>query len=198
MNIYDRFDERPVKIYVGDGEEWRIYTALDATVCPIQRPGRSWADQKAFFDPKKGLGLKYEIAIGVRDGRIIWIAGPGPASIHDKLFTDTYGFALEMAKGAEHRNFLEGVFCDKGYVGLPPWAFHPIKGHPNYLTPAEAQYNKTLSSHRVMVERVFARIKSFAILSEPFRGDHDLHGVYFRVICYLVNLSAEIDSPFTR
>ncbi len=61
------------------------------------------------------------------------------------------------------------VFVDSGYQGIQNIhknTFLPFKKSKyNQLTPIQKEYNKTLSKIRIKIEHVFAKLKSFKILS---------------------------------
>ena len=63
-----------------DDELWII--SVDGVHCRIQEvrkdPGAKWYDHKT-----NSAGVSYEVALGIRSGRIVWMKGPFPASRHN-------------------------------------------------------------------------------------------------------------------
>ena len=65
--------------------EMRPSCIVDVTECPIERP---FLNEWEFFSGKKRRHtLKYEIAVHIQTGRIVWIAGPFRGSVHDLTVT---------------------------------------------------------------------------------------------------------------
>ena len=108
--------------------------------------------------------------------------GPVPGSASDISLARDGGITRALPDD-------EAIFGDKGYASLGQ-CFAPYKRNQR-LTSEERAFNKGLSSQRCIVENVFARIKFFAIMRDVFRGAHDDHSDYFRIICALVNFSLE-------
>jgi len=84
------------------------------------------------------------------------------------------------------------VKVDNGYQGIE--SLHTnvaipkkkTKLHP--LTKEDKLANKIKASARICVEHVNAKIKTFKILSEPYRNRRKRFGLRFNLICALVNL----------
>lgn len=89
------------------------YVIVDATLCPIEVNRKNWHQQKLFFSAKHGKhGLKYEIGVHWRTGRIVWLAGGVRGPVHDITLVRRGGL-LQLLQENEH------AFGDKGYVGEP-------------------------------------------------------------------------------
>lgn len=75
---------------------------------------------------------------------------------------------------------------DKRYPHL--WVQQPIKkrrGH--HLTVLGRAFNHLLSVLRMPVEHHFARLKTFRVLADVFRGRQDAHEDIFCVVAGLLN-----------
>jgi hypothetical protein len=80
---------------------------------------------------------------------------------------------------------------DLGYLGMEK--FHknvqlPKKSSKYYpLTRAERQYNKRVSSSRVLVEHVIGKVKVFRIMAEKYRNRRKRHSLRMQLICSIYN-----------
>jgi hypothetical protein len=95
-----------------DGLDSEIYThcfiSVDGMDCPVNEP---WPFNPEMYSEKfNGPGLKYEVAVCIKTGHIVWINGPFLASIND--FTVFIHHGLGQAITQE-----EGVEVDSGYLG---------------------------------------------------------------------------------
>ena len=104
-------------------------------------------------------------------------------SVHDfKLYKDTVG------KKVDESIVLQ---MDLGYLGIEKLhanSLIPIKGSKNHkLTEREKAYNKKLARQRVVVEHVNAKIKTFKILSYPYRNRRRRHLLRMSLICGIIN-----------
>ena len=75
-----------------------------------------------------------------------------PGSVHDSFILSQSGLSTKL----ENKNYAGWLLGDSGY-GLKPWLMTPIR-HPT--TPQESAYNRAQAKTRVVIERVFAVLKS--------------------------------------
>eukprot|EP00732_Lithocolla_globosa_P005903 Lithocolla_globosa_v1_NODE_6447_length_1086_cov_37.549952.p1 type:complete len:168 gc:universal NODE_6447_length_1086_cov_37.549952:402-905(+) len=157
---------------------------VDSTLCPIQRPTDD-ATQRAYYSGKhKAHGIKYEVGVRPSDGRICHTADPTPGSVFDgTIATEPTGVVEKLLPG----EFAGG---DKAYQGTYNFIV-PFKG--KRLTEDEIAFNGRFEKHRVMVERVFGRMKRFSCISKKWRHKRSLHGKCFKVIANLTNLDMKIN-----
>jgi hypothetical protein len=104
-------------------------------------------------------------------------------SVHDfKLYKDTVG---------KHVDESITIQADLGYLGIDK--FHansevPFKESKNHtLTRREKAYNKRLARQRVVVEHINAKIKTFKIMSYPYRNHCRKHLLRMTLICGIIN-----------
>ena len=104
-------------------------------------------------------------------------------SVHDfKLYKDTVG-----------KNVDETIVVqtDLGYLGIEKLhanSLIPIKGSKNHkLTKWEKTYNKKLARQRVVIEHINAKIKTFKIMSYPYRNHRTRHLLRMSLICGIIN-----------
>jgi hypothetical protein len=124
---------------------------------------------------KKRHTIKYEVAVHVRTGRIIWISGPVPGSVHDSTLLQHAGLCSQLLTH-------ELIIGDKGYVGN----LRVITPFKSPTTGFEQIFNNYISKLRIIAEHTFQRIKNFHILKTPWNGDVNLHPFIFYTICKIV------------
>ncbi|PRP75189.1 transposase IS4 family protein [Planoprotostelium fungivorum] len=114
-----------------------------------------------------------------------------------QLITKEHALKLLTCLLAERSNYFiivahddVGVLGDSAYRSAArPWAIASFKTPcGGELTPEQRNFNKYVRRHRVIVERVFSRMKEFAILTHPFCAeDYQLHKLAFQAIVKLHN-----------
>ena len=160
-----------------DDEMWVV--SVDGVHCRIQEvrkdPGAKWYDHKT-----NSAGLSYEVALGIRSGRIVWMKGPFPASRHDittfrGVNDDGEALIDKIPAG------MKGI-GDSGYRGEP--------GKMSTTQPGDDPDVKKLKGRiKARQETLFHRMKSFDILENRFR-----HGVVFHKQCFeAVAVSVQYD-----
>ena len=83
------------------------FISVDGTDCETYEP---WPFKKDMYSQKSnGPGLKYEVAVCIKTGHIVWIAGPFPASASDGTIFKN-GLTKELCDD-------EVVEVDRGYKG---------------------------------------------------------------------------------
>lgn len=159
------------------------YTVVDTVLCPIEVDRKVWAHQKPFFSPKHGAhGLKYEVAVHWRTGRILWVAGGVAGAMSDITILRQGGLLAWV------RSVQEYLLADKGYIGEEDAVLCPYKGRSHELTPAQWHWNHLLNPHRTIVENVLARITKFNILQAKYRGETSEHKRIFYVCAQIAQL----------
>lgn len=125
---------------------------------------------------KKAHTVKTQIAVD-KTGAIIHISDSVRGNIHDKKLFDQSLLMLP-----------DGSLGDLGYLGtdlvIP---FKSSKLRP--LTKRQKNWNTRHSRKRIIVEHVFASLKTFRILADRFRGSLNHYHEYFLIVCGLRNLA---------
>ena len=110
----------------------------------------------------------------------------GKGSMHDfKLYKETIG-----------KNVDESILMqtDLGYLGIEKLHANcllPIKESKNHkLTEQEKAYNKKLAQKRVVIEHINAKIKTFRIMSYPYRNRRRRHLLRMSLICGIINFES--------
>jgi hypothetical protein len=166
-------------------EEPVLQILIDSREQRIRRP-KGWQNQKPFYSgKKKAHTLKCQAAVSV-DGRVQALSHSVPGSTSDLTLLRGSGL-LEVLEP------LEGVGADKGYVGMEkehqePACYLPHKKPPGgELSEDETSYNRALSTVRIVVEHLFARMSRFGALSQLFRHQRERHSLVVRVGAFLAD-----------
>jgi len=136
------------------GKEYDCYTSVDGSDFRINEPtpfSTKWYSHK-----HNGPGLRYEIAVSIFGGRIVWASGPFKCGEN----SDVSIFRRGLKKRLDTDEF---VIADNGYHDerciTPPRENHPLR--------------KRFSQIRARHETVNGRMKQFRVLRETFH--HPLH-----------------------
>lgn len=78
---------------------------------------------------------------------------------------------------------------DTAYIGTSVKTPHK-KPKGKKLTPEQKQYNKALSSRRVVAEHAIGRMKRYQILAQRFRNPRKSHTLILKNIAGLANLAS--------
>jgi hypothetical protein len=136
---------------------------VDCLHIPIREP-RSNPSAK-FCSPKmKRPALSYEVCLIARRQQVAWINGPFPAGVPDLNIYRVPGGLKDQLQDGEY------LFADLGYRGEPQTL--RIRNHFDTEAVKEAK-RRSLARQ----ESFNARLKSFKILTEPFKGKHKHAGI---------------------
>jgi IS5 family transposase len=126
--------------------------------------------------------MKIQVLINGMTRKIMSVHS-GKGSEHDfAVYKRTVAFDI-------HANAL--LYADSGYQGIE--AFHeksmiPIKARPKQeQSKKDRAYNKRLSKKRVRIEHTNAKIKTFKIMSYPYRNRRTRHFLRASLICSVIN-----------
>lgn len=132
-------------------------------------------------------GLKYQCLINEHK-EIVSISHGIESSIHDKkVFETEYNSIFHTL------NPQISILADKAYVGLDKYNVKVPARHNELKykldTTNASLFNKQLSSKRVQIEHVFARIKTYRILSNAYYYTKKKIDLFIKAICNIYNLS---------
>ena len=166
----NRFQCRGKKRYVASAN-----VSVDGTDYQIQEPWPFTKDfNRKFYSHKfKRAGLRYEIAVSISSGDIVWFHGPFPCG----SFPDTKIFWLKLEKMLESH---ERAVADKGYRGV-------VKCMTDF--DAESKEHKAfMSNARARHETVNRRLKEYQSLKQLWRHDVNKHHLVFKCVVTIVQL----------
>jgi len=166
--------------FPAEGGKLKFIVSVDGTDCRIHAPrpfSRMWFSQK-FHGP----AVKYEVAIDVLTGHCVWINGPFRGSKND-LTIFRHGLMALIPDGFY-------VVADKAYKGEPTKC-----SFPNHFD--DPLIRKLKSRIRARQETFNARLKSFAVLDNPFchKPVMDKHKACFEAVAVIVQYGIENGSP---
>ena len=166
INMENRFK------FMKEGDDTLI--TVDCTDCDIEeiQPFKA-----VYWSHKSNhAAFKYEVAVSIRGGDIVWVSGPWPAAVSDKKI-----FALHLAEHLGDNEFAE---VDNGYSKTDK-AMIPGAGE-SFL------HKKLKSQARGRQENFNGWLKVFCILKNKFRkSDPTKHYIAFNAVAILVQLGQE-------
>ena len=153
-------------------QEEILKLVVDATEQRTERRNKGCG----YSGKKKSHTIKTQIVVD-KKGAIRHVSESVPGTIHDKKLFDQSEIVLP-----------DSALGDRGYLGtnliIP---FKSSKLHA--LTKRQNDWNTSHSRQRIIVEHVFATLKTFHILADRFRGALNHYHEYFVIVCGLRNLA---------
>ena len=133
----------------------------------------NWGPAFSTYKHGKKGGLRYEVAICIQTGDVVWINGPYPAGCtHDlRIFRDSLMTYLDDG---------ERVEADGGYIGECP---RHCKCPSHLTTPEETAYMQ--SRVRSRQETINKNLKDWTVLQVIYRNDPGDHPYVFRACCVM-------------
>ena len=144
---------------------------------------------KAFYSHKfKKAALRYELAVCIRTGDLVWIHGPFPCGDWPDI-----NIFRDAIKG--HLLPGECVEADDGYKADDPSVVRAPSA-PRYME--DTHWRNKRSKVRKRHETVNQRIKQYNVLTHRFRHGLEKHSMCFRACAVLTQLSFDFGkrSPF--
>ena len=165
---------------------------MDVTIQKIWKPLGNFQERKQFYSGKHKLyGLK-SLTLHHRNGIVLACWSGVPGAVHDSVIANDNHLAIKnLIDNEDWMGEESKIFADKGFIGcevnLP--VVIPYKKKPNKeLTQKQTEYNKSLSSHRVICERWYGRLKGlFRIIAREYHNDRDEYEGYFKLCAALTN-----------
>ena len=132
------------------------------------------------FSPKwfshkfRGPGLRYEIALSIATGNIVWAHGGYPCGEWPDLRLARDAFIGRLAIG-------EMALADGGY-----------RDHQYFINPNGDRHKKNILARHETVNR---RVKQFSSMKHVFRHVLTLHPSFFRSVVNLTQIMIENGEP---
>lgn len=153
-------------------EEEILQLVVDATEQRTERRNNG----SGYSGKKKAETIKTQVVVD-KKGKILHVSSSVPGNIHDKKLFDDSGVKLpHNAKG------------DLGYLGVNIIIPHK-SSKLHSLTRKQTLFNTRHSRQRIIIEHVFALLKSYRILADRFRGSLSNYHQYFLIVCGLCNFA---------
>ena len=146
---------------------------IDGTELKTEKPTSLSLQSQLYSDYKSSTTLKGLVGCDPC-GSLMFVSELFTGSISDKEITERSGF-YDLLRKLKTSNFVidgDAVMADKGFtignelqkldlnLNIPPFACSSRQ-----LSPADMQLTQRIARHRVHIERLIARIKSFKIIS---------------------------------
>lgn len=145
-------------------------------------------EREQFYSGKhKNYCVKFETAVCIATGMIVWVAGPFYGPENDVTIIHYSGF-FDLP-----RLWHEVTYADKMYASKElkeKCIVTPIKG--THLSEKEKAFNQYVRRRRVQADRTNGRIKNFECLHQKWRHSHLHLKSFFTVICCIVNLELSV------
>ena len=154
-------------------------TTVDGTDFSIYEP-KPW-DRKWYSVKHNGSGLRYEVAICIQTGWVVWTNGPFPCgACHDITI---------FRSGLKPMLLLwEQVEADEGYRG-------DLKARRKEEVGVTVKQYIAKGRARARHETVNGLFKVFGALSGRFRHHISKHGVIFRAVCSITQIKIMHEQP---
>lgn len=121
-------------------------------------------------------GLRYEIALSLRKGEIVWVSGGYPCGAYPDLKLARELFVDFLDPG-------ERAMADEGYKDATHFLLPDISNNK--------RHKYIMSRH----ETINKRIKQFRVLSEAYRHDIASHKLCFHAVVNLTQLVIKNEEP---
>jgi DDE superfamily endonuclease len=130
-------------------------------------------DEMWFSHKFNGPGLRYEIAVAINTGDIVWFNGPFPAGAFPdlKIFRSALKYHLDAG---------EMVVADRGYVG------EPRIYTPDY--PRNYSHKNFMRRARARHEAINRMMKTFQCLKQVNRHGRHKHHLLFQSVLVLTQI----------
>lgn len=141
-------------------------------------------DRKWYSHKFHGPGLRYEVAICIQSGDIVWINGPYPCGHWPDLRIFRHRLIHRLLPG-------EKVEADDGYRGEPQW----VRTANSYVSWADYRAKKNA---RARQETANKRFKQWGCLCQTYRHHINQHHNHFAAVAVCTQLSIESGESLFR
>lgn len=137
--------------------------------------------RRRFYSHKsKTSGYRYEVALCIQTGYIVWTNGPFPCGAYPDINIFRRGLRRKLLQAKEKAQ------ADKGYRGEPQTIILPNE----YDSPA---IKRLKADVRLRHETINKLLKQFGALKRVFRHDLSKHKAIFDAVATLTQLSIATD-----
>ena len=151
-----------------------VFITVDCTDMEINE--KQPFNQTYFSHKSNGPGYRYEVAVSIKGGDIVWVCGPWPAAIKDKELFEQY-----LAK---HLGENKRAEMDNGYRKTEK-AVVPASGETFLHKKGKSQARGRQENHN-------GQFKCFHSLQGRFRElDPEMHCLVFNAVAILTQLSKD-------
>ena len=134
----------------------------------------------------KKPGVRYEVAISIISGDIVWINGPFPCGFYNDIKIFRQGLKNMLEDG-------ERVEADDGYLGeAPKYVLCPKAIRCKFMSKKKKKLSQRIRSRQ---ETVNKRFKQFGVLRQIFRHPIEKHASVFRAVAVTTQVNIEQGNP---
>jgi hypothetical protein len=166
-----------------DQEKELFLFTVDGVHCRIRERGHPtlYRDPAIYSHKFHQAAFVYELAISIREPRLVHIAGPFDASVGDLTIFQEEGLMEKVPPGKR---------------GIADSAYSFEKGVISYRNPNDEKEVKKFKARALARHESFNnRIKMFACLENRFRHQHEDHQMVFEAVCVIVQYQIDNGSP---
>jgi hypothetical protein len=180
--------DRALKKIAARGEE---VVLIDGTLIPTQR--RTGKANRPNYSGKHRRHGLHVLALTDEQGRLVWVSAAWPGRTHDITAARRDHILAHLCAASL------GALADLGFLGLDDDGDDPVvvtgfkATRARRLTSSEKEANRVLAAGRVPVERGFAHLKNWRILTK-LRTDSGRATHLFRALLVLTNIQATTDN----
>lgn len=138
-------------------------------------------DKKWYNHKFNHAALRYEVAVSLQKGNIVWIHGPFPAGAWPDINIFRHCLLSHLSEN-------ERVVADKGYVGESP-KYVKCPGGAYCTEEAALMQNNARLRHETMNKR----LKQWGCLFQQYRHARNKHGDIFRAVVVITQLCLNVD-----
>jgi hypothetical protein len=165
----------------------------NGSLCKVSVDGTDFhvsrSSKKKYWSHKfQNSGLRYEVAIAIQTGHIVWVNGPFPCG----EYPDIKIFRLGLKRKLEYCK--EKVEADDGYRGE-----HDYIELPNDHGGGGKEQIKAKGRVRARHETCNKRFKQWGVLLQRFcHNDDHFHGEIFRAIAAITQITIRTENPLFK
>lgn len=139
-------------------------------------------DKKWYSHKFNHAALRYEVAVSIQKGDIVWIHGPFPAGAWPDIKIFRHCLLSHLSEN-------ERVVADQGYIGEAPKSVK-CPGSAHCTDKIASMQSNARSRHETMNKR----LKQWGCLFQQFRHGRNKHGDIFRAVVVITQLCLK-DEP---
>ena len=154
---------------------------VDGTDFRINNPKRF--DKIWYCHKFNHAAVRYEVAVSIQSGDIVWIHGPFPVGGWPDINIFRHSLLSHLSEG-------ERVVADLGYRGEAP-QYVKCPGSAYSTEETVTMQSKARARHETMNKR----LKQWGCLFHQYRHSLSKHGDVFRAVAVITQLSFRHDTP---
>jgi hypothetical protein len=156
---------------------------IDGVERPVVRSKNNKTQKKNYSGKKKRPTRKNDVVVDNKK-KILLLTPTKHGRVHDKKMSDKFSIITTIPNEVS-------ILVDTGFQGIQkqhPNVFMPKKRSKNYtFTDTDRQWNRLISSTRIVVEHAIAGIKRYKVATDIFRNKNGLDDMFMELSAGLWN-----------